>query len=81
MTALPLLWFATAARMLPLSTLGFLQYLGPSIQLLLAVPVLGEPLRARELASFALIWVGLAVFTADAARHRVTPVESVELPE
>ena len=44
MTALPLLWFTAAARLLPLATLGFLQYVAPTGQFLLAVLAYGEPL-------------------------------------
>ncbi len=65
-TALPLWWFASAARRLRLSTLGFLQYLAPSGQFVLAVTVYREPLPTVQLASFGLIWAGLAVFSTDA---------------
>ncbi|MBE7449641.1 MAG: EamA family transporter RarD [Kofleriaceae bacterium] len=67
-TALPLVWFTAAARRLPLTTLGFLQYLAPTGQFLTAVLVLDEPLAGRALAAFAFIWAGLAVFTVDLAR-------------
>lgn len=66
-TALPLVWFTNAARRLSLTTLGFLQYLAPSGQFLLAVLVYGEPFTATQAVSFACIWTGLAVFSADAA--------------
>ncbi len=65
LTALPLLWFTNAARRLPLSSLGFIQYLAPSLQLLLAVVVFGEPFTAVHGRSFACIWLALAVFTID----------------
>lgn len=64
-TAMPLLCFAAGARRLRLATLGQLQYLGPSIQFLLAIFAFGEPLRVAGLASFALLWAGLAIYTAD----------------
>lgn len=67
-TAVPLLFFAAAARRLPLSTLGFLQYLSPSLQLLLAVFAFGEPLDAARAGAFAFIWTGLAIFTAYTVR-------------
>jgi chloramphenicol-sensitive protein RarD len=67
-TALPLLWFANAARRLPLSTIGFLQYLAPSIQFLLAVLLFGEHLGWDRLLSFGLIWVALAIFSWDLLR-------------
>ena len=64
-TAVPLVFFTSAARLLPLSTVGFLQYLAPTGQFLLAVMAFGEPLAHDKLAAFALIWVALAVFSAD----------------
>jgi chloramphenicol-sensitive protein RarD len=67
-TAFPLLWFAAAARRLRLATLGFLQYLAPTCQLLLAVVAYGEPFTPWHAASFGLIWLAIAVFTVDAAR-------------
>jgi chloramphenicol-sensitive protein RarD len=68
-TALPLVWFANAARRLQLSTIGILQYLSPTLQFLLAVLVFGEPFAAGELASFGLIWAALAIYTLDALRR------------
>jgi chloramphenicol-sensitive protein RarD len=65
MTALPLLWFSNAARRLPLSTLGFFQYLAPTGQFLLAVLVYDEPFTAVELRSFVVIWIALAVFSVE----------------
>src|SRR5439155_10919935 len=55
-TAGPLLLFARAARSLRLSTIGFLQYLSPTGQFLIAVFVYHEPMSAHKLMSFALIW-------------------------
>jgi chloramphenicol-sensitive protein RarD len=68
-TAMPLLCFAAGARRLRLATLGQLQYLGPSIQFLLAIFAFGEPLRMAGLVSFVLLWLGLAVYTADLIRQ------------
>ncbi len=64
-TAAPLLWFANAARRLKLSTLGFLQYIAPSMQFLLAVLVFGEPFKRAHAMSFSLIWLGLLAFSAE----------------
>lgn len=64
-TAVPLILFTSAARLLPLSTVGFLQYLAPTGQFLLAVLAFGEPLAHDRLIAFALIWAGLAVFSTD----------------
>ncbi len=70
-TGVPLLWFAHAARHLRLTTLGFLQYLAPSCTFFLGVFVYHEPFRRAQLMTFGLIWIALAIFTADAlARWR-----------
>ncbi|MEO8704086.1 MAG: EamA family transporter RarD, partial [Kofleriaceae bacterium] len=69
-TAGPLLLFTAAARRLPLATIGFLQYLAPSGQFLLAVFVYGEPFAAEQLAAFGCIWVALTVFSIDMIRNR-----------
>jgi chloramphenicol-sensitive protein RarD len=66
-TALPLIWFAEGARRLRLATLGFLQYLAPSFQLLLAVVAFGEPFTHDHAVSFGLIWVALGIYSADTA--------------
>ncbi len=65
-TGVPLLWFAHAARHLRLTTIGFLQYLAPSGTLFLGVLVYHEPFRRPQMVTFALIWVALAIYTADA---------------
>jgi chloramphenicol-sensitive protein RarD len=67
-TAVPLICFGQAARRLPLTTLGFLLYLSPSLSLLLAVACYDEPFDAAEAVSFGLIWAGLLVYSADMAR-------------
>jgi chloramphenicol-sensitive protein RarD len=68
-TAAPLLLFNSAARRLPLSTLGFLQYLGPTCQFVLAVGVYGEPFARDQLLAFVFTWIGLAVFSIDLVRR------------
>lgn len=75
-TAIPLILFASGVRRLPLSTIGILQYLAPSIQFLLALTVFGEPLDWMRFASFALIWLSLAVFTRDLVRKRAATLEA-----
>ncbi len=83
-TVVPLLLFAAAARRVPLATLGLMQYLTPVLQLLCAVLVLGEHMPLSRWVGFALVWVALAVLTADSlatnrwrlratAPHEVTP--------
>lgn len=73
-TAIPLLWFSAAARRLNLSTIGFMQYITPTIHFLLAVLAFGEPFTMPHLAGFACIWAGLVLFTYDAARSRPASV-------
>lgn len=65
-TAVPLLLFGTAATRIPLSTLGLLQYLTPSLQLLCGVAILGEPLPPERLVGFVLVWIALGALTTDA---------------
>ncbi len=69
-TLLPLLWFAEAARRLPLITVGFFQYLAPTLTFLLATLVYSEPFTLAWAVTFVLIWSGLAVFTIDSIRTR-----------
>jgi chloramphenicol-sensitive protein RarD len=69
-TAVPLLLFAFAVRRLRLTTIGMLQYLSPTIQFLLAVFVLREPINLTQLASFALIAVSLAIYSGDSIIRR-----------
>jgi len=73
-TAVPLLWFATAARRLRYSTLGILQYVAPTCQLALAVLAYGEPFTERHAATFLLIWTAVVLYAADALRGRRDPV-------
>ncbi len=69
-TAVPLLCFAAAARRLPLSTIGFLQYVSPTLQFLLAVAVYGEPFSRGRAVAFAFIWTAVALFAFDSVRRR-----------
>lgn len=64
-TLVPLICFNAAARHLPYTTLGFLQYIGPTLVLLLAVWVFGEQLSTATLTTFACIWAGLAIYSVD----------------
>ena len=66
-TVVPLVLFALAARRLKLSTLGFLQYIGPTLQFALGL-YFGEPFTLAHAICFGLIWTALAVFSFDAAR-------------
>ena len=69
-TMLPLVWFANAARRLTLATVGFLQYLAPTGQFLLAVLLWNEPFGGVQARSFACIWLGLAMFSIERVRAR-----------
>lgn len=69
-TTIPLLAFAEAAVQLPLTVLGFVQFVSPSLQFLLGVGVYGEPFTATRALGFALIWAGLGFFLADLGRRR-----------
>ncbi|TDF93575.1 EamA family transporter RarD [Paenibacillus piri] len=62
-TALPLFWFAQAAKRLPLSMVGFIQYLAPTASLLLAIFVFHEPFTQTQLISFSFIWLALIVYS------------------
>ncbi|MGK9169876.1 EamA family transporter RarD [Inquilinus limosus] len=73
-TGMPIVLYMIGARHLPLSTVGLLQYLAPSINLVLATLVFEEPLRPATLVTFAFIWAGLALFTIDATRRARLPV-------
>ena len=68
-TAVPLLLFATAARKLPYSVMGFIQYIGPTIQFLLGVFLYDETLSGPRAICFVLIWAALALFTWDGIRR------------
>lgn len=67
-TGLPLVWFGHAARHLRLTTIGFLQYLAPTGSFFLGVFLYHEPFTRAHLITFALIWVALAMFTAETIR-------------
>jgi chloramphenicol-sensitive protein RarD len=85
-TGLPLLWFAHAARHLRLTTLGFLQYLSPTGTFLLGVFVYGEAFHRAQIITFVLIWVALALYSADtivrwhSVRADAAPGEPREFP-
>lgn len=68
LTAVPLIWFARAARSLPLSTLGIVQYVAPTLQFLIAVLVFREPMPPARWAAFGFIWLALVIFSVDLAR-------------
>lgn len=67
-TAVPLLFFGAAARRLPLTSIGMLQYLAPVLQFILALTVFREEMPPERWVGFGLVWVGLALLTVDMVR-------------
>lgn len=70
LTALPLLAFAGAARRLTLGTLGFLMYINPTLQFLIALWVFNEPLAVEQLTTFVLIWIALVLYSWSSLRQQ-----------
>jgi len=64
-TAIPLLLFATGARRIPLTTIGLLQYIAPTLQFLLGVLVFHEPFDQTRLIGFMIIWLALVLFSVE----------------
>jgi len=67
-TAVPLMLFGAAAIRIPVTQLGLIQYLAPTLQFAIGVLIYSEPMPASRLAGFALVWVALGVFTYDAVQ-------------
>ena len=70
LTVLPLIWFNMAAQRLTLTTLGFMQYLAPSMTFLMAVFLWGEPFTRGHAVAFACIWTALALVTIAPTRRQ-----------
>ena len=69
-TVLPLVWFAAAATRLPLTLLGFFQYIAPSLSLLVALGVYGETISSARWVSFGCVWLAIVIFTFSSLRQR-----------
>lgn len=69
-TSIPLLFFGAAARRLPLSVIGLMQYLAPVMQFLFGVVIMGEPMPLERWIGFAVVWVALIILSVDALTHR-----------
>jgi chloramphenicol-sensitive protein RarD len=69
-TTVPLLLFASAVRSVPLSVIGILQYIGPTIQFILGVFVFHEPFSRMQLVGFSIVWIALAIYATDSLRAR-----------
>ena len=77
-TAVPLLLFATAARALPYTVIGFLQFSAPTMMFVLGLTIFGEELKPAQLACFTLIWLAVALFSLDLWRKsRIAKVQTV----
>jgi len=76
-TTLPLLCFGAAALHLPLTTLGFYQYLAPTIVLVLAIALYGETFTTDRAITFGFIWVAIIVFSLEAYLVNQRKVESL----
>lgn len=76
-TAIPLLLFAAGARRIPLSLLGMLQYIGPSLQLAIGVWLFHEPFGPARMIGFVIIWSALAIYSLESLWHNkvATPVD------
>lgn len=68
-TAVPLLWFGMAARRIPLTSIGILQYLAPTCQLMIGVFLYKEPFDTNQLIGFCLIWLALLIYTSESISH------------
>ncbi len=80
-STVPLLCFTAAARRLPYSTVGILQFLAPSLQFLIAVLVYGEKLTTAHIIAFAAIWTALALYVSSILRQRRRARDCPELGE
>jgi chloramphenicol-sensitive protein RarD len=69
-TTLPLLLFASAAQKIPMSMLGFLQYLSPTLQFLCGILIFKEEFSSTKLIGYGLVWLSLALFAAEGIRFR-----------
>jgi len=73
-TIVPLLLFASAVRTVPLSTMGLLQFISPTIQLVLALAIYHEPFGRSRVAGFAAVWLALVMFAVEETRRRREPL-------
>lgn len=75
-TAIPLALFSFGARRIPLSTLGLIQYVGPTLQFAIGVFAFGEPLRPARLLGFGLIWTALALYVSENVTRNDAPART-----
>jgi chloramphenicol-sensitive protein RarD len=77
-TVAPLLCFSVAVRRIPLSTVGLLQYIGPTLQFLVGALIYGEPFDQTRLVGFGIVWSALVLFAIDSLRHSVARRRSLD---
>lgn len=70
-TTVPLIWFANAVKSVPMSTIGFIQYLTPTITFLIGLLIYQEPFKPVKLVGYSIVWVGVLIFILDNVRNRV----------
>lgn len=68
-TAIPLILFASGAPLVPLTTIGILQYIAPTIQFLIGVFIYDEPFNTSQLIGFSIVWLSLIIFTIEGLSH------------
>lgn len=78
LTAIPLILFGAAASRVPLSTIGFIQYLTPTLQFCVGFFILSEPMPTVRWIGFGLVWVSLAILTIDALRRKKPDLPIIE---
>ncbi len=76
-TTIPLLMFASAAKLIPLSMIGILQYIAPTLQFLLGIFLYKEPFDRSHLIGFGIIWIALIIFWVENYIGKRTPVEPI----
>jgi chloramphenicol-sensitive protein RarD len=76
-TTIPLLMFASAAKQIPLSIVGLLQYIAPTIQFLIGVFIYKEPFDQAHFIGFSIVWVALIIFAAESYMSNRIPVEPI----
>lgn len=79
-TSIPLLLFAAGVRAVPLTTIGLLQYIAPTLQFLIGVFIYGEPFTQVSAVGFSLIWLALIVFTVENLVHNQKALEVRPVP-
>lgn len=81
-TSVPLMLFVAATRRLKMATIGVLQYIGPTVQFLLALLAFGEPLAPAQAVSFVFIWSAVLLYTVDSIRAlRATGAARQAIPD